>query len=280
MNQKYNFVFMGTDQFACLVLDYLDQAGVRPTLIITVPDRPAGRKLILTPPPVKVWATEHELPVLQPANLKDLDLNTLDTKYDLAVVASYGQLIPTKILDFFQRRVLNIHPSLLPRYRGATPLESAILAGDSETGVTIMEIDENMDHGPILDQTKIPLTNQDYFTLRREAAEAGAQLLAEVVPRYLEGRLKPVAQDHPAATYTKKITKAEGELNLSDDPLLNYRQIRAYVDWPGTYFFVDKNGKRQRVIIKQAHLEAGQLIIDRVLPEGKKEMSWEEFSDR
>lgn len=278
-----NWVFFGTDEFSIKVLDTLKEKGVVPKLIITVEDRPRGRKLILTPPPIKLWAEENNIPVIQPVSLKNFESHTnyklLTTNYSFFLVASYGKIIPLSILNIPQKGTLNIHPSLLPKYRGATPLESAILAGEPETGVSIMVLDELMDHGPILAQKEISLKNWQpfYEELRDKLATEGANLLYEFLPSWLENKIKPGEQKHSEATITKKITKEDGLINFDDQPELNFRKIRALTPWPGTYFFIKHKDRDFRVIIKKARLENGELFIDSVIPEGKKEMDWESF---
>lgn len=272
-----NFAFFGTDEFAVTVLEELKSSGLVPGLIVTTPDSPKGRKLVLTPPPVKVWATTNGIKFIQPENLRsDLGASLRSDlgQYEFFLVASYGKIIPQEILDLPKHGTLNIHPSLLPKYRGAAPLQSAILNGDQETGVTIMQLDAEMDHGPILAAVSYQLSAVCNFeSLRDSLAKLGAQKLAEILPDYLSGKLKSVKQDHSQATYTKKITKELGLLNLSDSPELNDRKIRALNPNPGTYF-IDNN---KRVKIISAHIENNTLILERVVPEGKKEMDWESY---
>lgn len=278
---KLTWIFFGTDEFSVQVLKTLKLQQILPSLIITVPDRPKGRKLILTPPPTKLWATQNNIPVTQPSSLKNLDSNLLSVIHNssFSLVASYGKIIPQEILDLPKHSTLNIHPSLLPKYRGATPLESAILAGDEKTGVTIIVLDAQMDHGPILAQKEIKLSGwyPFYEELRDKLAEEGANLLIEYLPSWLEGKIKPGEQDHVSATITKKITKENGLINFDDQAEINFRKIRALTPWPGAYFFIKHKNQDFRVIIKAAHLANGELIIDRVLPEGKAEMDWKSF---
>ena len=158
MNIK--FVFFGTDDFSVIVLEQLKKAGFPPALIVTVPDHPKGRGLLLTPPPAKLWALRQGIPILQPETL-DSAFNLQLTTYNLqlGVVASYGLIIPKSILIIPKHGTLNVHPSLLPKYRGATPIESQILSDEKEVGVTIMLMDEKVDHGPLLRQRKFPISN-------------------------------------------------------------------------------------------------------------------------
>jgi len=283
----FKFAFFGTDKFSIQVLETLKEQSYLPTLIITVPDQPKGRKLILTPPQVKTWAEENNIPYLQPIKLKSLLDQTSaketlipdSSSFDFFLVASYGKIIPQEILDLPKIGTLNIHPSLLPKYRGATPLESTIVAGDKKTGVTIIVLDELMDHGPILAQKEISLANWDpfYEELRDKLAIEGANLLIEYLPSWLTAKIKPGKQKDSLATFTKKITKEDGLINFDDSDEINFRKIRAYTPWPGAYFFIKRAEKDFRVIIKKAHLANGELNIDQVLPEGKKEISWNNF---
>jgi len=280
MNNNSKFAFFGTDELSVKVLETLKDRGLLPSLIVTVPDQPKGRKLVLTPPPVKLWALENKIDFAQPESLNDPAFySTLDTRHStFFLVASYGKIIPQNILDLPTHGSLNIHPSLLPKYRGATPLESAILAGDDKTGVTIMKLDAEMDHGPIVAQTELDISDLPYYEkLRDELAEMGANLLADVLPKYLSGELVPTEQDHSQATFTKKIEKADGLIDLDGNPGLNYRKIRAFTPWPGAYFFIKKDDRDFRVLIKKARLENGEPIIESVIPEGKSEMDWDSF---
>jgi len=276
-----NWVFFGTDEFSIRVLDVLKEKGLLPTLVITVPDQPKGRKLILTPPPAKIWAIQNHIDFIQPSSLKNLDSNSslIIRNSSFSLVASYGKIIPQDILNIPAKGTLNIHPSLLPKYRGATPLESTILAGDEKTGVTIIILDALMDHGPILAQKEISLNdwNPFYEELRDKLAEEGANLLIKYLQSWIEGEIKPGEQNHSSATVTKKILKEDGLINFDDQAEINFRKIRALTPWPGAYFFIKHNNKDLRVIIKMAHLDNGIIVIDRILPEGKKEMDWESF---
>jgi len=272
------FVFFGTDEFSVKVLTILATHNLFPKLIVTAPDRHQGRKLILTPPPVKVWAEARQLQIFQPGSLKKTEaLPTLvetGQTADFALVASYGKIIPENILTLPAQDTLNIHPSLLPVYRGPSPLETAILDGATETGVTVIKLDAEMDHGPILAQKKTPLGQQEDFpTLRDRLAVLGAELLLKILPDYLSGQLKPQEQNHAEATYTKKFTKADGRLDPAATAQENYRKILAFNPWPGAY--LEEGG--ERIVIKRAHLEDNRLIYDRVVPADRREMSWEDY---
>jgi methionyl-tRNA formyltransferase len=258
---KIDWIFFGTDEFAVGVLAELKARGLTPRLIITAPDRPAGRGLKLTPPPVKVWAEENNLPY---------QTDWPNQASDLFVVASYGQILKADVLALARHGTLNVHPSLLPHYRGAAPIQSAILNGDEETAVSIMLLDEEMDHGPLLKTQKLNIKEQNYLELRDELAKLGGELLAELMPKWLAGEVKARPQDHALATYTKKIKKEDGEIKLTDDPKLNWRKFRAYQPWPGTYFF--ENG--QRLKITAAEFTGGRFVIKKVIPEGGREINY------
>ncbi len=276
--------FFGTPQIAVWVLEELEKNGIVPTLVVTNPDAPQGRKLILTPPPVKVWADARNIPVLQPTTLRNEEIHTALTHgaYDLFIVAAYGKIIPQSILDIPKSGTLNVHPSLLPALRGASPIRSAILGDIRETGVTIMCMDAELDHGPILAQEHAGIA-PEAWPLRGEVldellARKGGELLAHTIPLWLSGEITPKAQAHDDATFCTKITKEMGEINLAHDPYQNLLKIRAFDGWPGTYFFTEKNGVRVRVKIINAELAADKTLkILRVIPEGKKEMSYEDF---
>jgi len=276
-------VFFGTPSFSASVLDELVGAGMPPSLVVTTPDRPKGRKLEITPPPVKVWAKEHKIEVLQPQFLHDAFIEELIQKapggsWDLFVVAAYGEILRKELIELPKHGTLNVHPSLLPRWRGASPIQSTIL-NDDEAGVTIMLIDEEMDHGPILSQAKIEVENwpPKGRLLSQLLATEGGKLLAETIPGWIAGRITPEEQKHEEATYTKKIKKEDGLIDLSGDPKKNYRKIQAYDLWPGAYFMAKRGGKDIRVKITDASLKHDELVIERVVPEGKQEMSYQDF---
>jgi methionyl-tRNA formyltransferase len=302
---KISFIFFGTSDFATIILDELQSHGYLPDLIITTPDTPQGRKLVMTPPPVKMWADKNSVHVLQPATLKDAELvKKLEAeapggRWDVFVVASYGKIIPKTLLDMPKHQVLNVHPSLLPKYRGASPLQSAILDDAHDTGVTIMRLDEEMDHGPIVATKKLeaahllsasqtPAASTQSATqhtawpptsalLKKVLGQMGGTLLATVLPKWIDGSISETPQDHSQATYTKKIDKKDGLINLSDDPYKNFLKIQAFSEWPKAYFFIKKDGTDMRVIISSARFADGILTIERVIPEGKREMNYVDF---
>lgn len=274
------FAFFGTPRFAEIILDELEQAGYVPTVVVTAPDKPKGRKLLLAPSEVKLWAQKRGIPVLTPENLHDKDFvaNLKKADCELFVVAAYGKIIPKTILDIPPYGALNVHPSLLPKFRGPSPVESVILSDETATGVTIIALDEQMDHGPIVAQRERVIGDwpPKGSELTLDLAHFGGALLVEIIPEWRNG-LRGVPQDHWHATFTKKITKEDGLIELSGDPFFNYKKIRAFDGWPGAYFFTERNGKKMRVVVSEARYENGLLIITRVIPEGKKAMSYEDF---
>ena len=233
-------VFFGSGAFAVPILEaLLDLDAVEVVGVVTVPDRPAGRRGALTPTPVAIAAGAHHVPVLQPASLRaEAALSVIsELRPDLAVLADYGRIVPEAMLDVPPRGFLNLHPSLLPRHRGATPIPAAILAGDARTGVTIFRMDAGLDSGPILAAEAFPLVGTETApTLEARAAKIGADLLARVVPRWLQGAMAPVAQVEDAATLTRPLRRDDGRLvpNLGAAEL--ERRVRAMQPWPGAWF--------------------------------------------
>lgn len=298
----YKIVFFGTPEFAVPALKALHQEGFNIVLVVTQVDQPVGRKQILTPTPVKVKAKELGLEICQ--RFEDLKLKTKNLKPDLGIVAAYGKIIPKKILDLFPLGLLNIHPSLLPKYRGPSPIQNAILNGDKETGVTIIKLDEKMDHGPKLKAQSLKLkTNYNYESLSEKLADLGAKMLVAILPDYLAGKIKLEPQDDDKATYTKIIAKGDGKINWQKSAVEIERQIRAYAPWPGCFSEFVINGKKINVKIVRAIHElpvhgnnqpnigkfsikngqlfvqcgSGSLLIEKLQPEGKKEMTAKEF---
>ena len=232
-------IFMGTPDFAVPVLEALigryEIVGV-----VTQPDRRAKRGRKVEASPVKVMALAHDLPVLQPPSLRQPDavaeLRALAP--DVIVVAAYGQILPAEVLAIPPRGCLNVHASLLPRYRGAAPVAAAILAGEKETGVTIMLMDEGMDTGPILSQAACSISPQDTReSLGARLAQLGADLLMDTLPHWLAGAIEPRPQDHSQATYCRIIAKQDGLIDWSQSAVEIWRRSRAYYPWPGIYTY-------------------------------------------
>lgn len=283
--EDLRIAFWGTSRFSVLVLDELAREGFTPSLIVTAPPKPKGRGLILTSSDVKVWADAHNVSTLEPTEIKsEKFLEALANDWDLFIIASYGKIVPRSILDLPKHGTLNVHPSLLPKLRGATPLQSAILedvpVGEPHTtGVSVMLIDEEVDHGPIVAQETATISNwpPKENELEETLGALGGALLAKTIPSWIAGNITPIEQNHSHATYTKKITKTDALVNLDEDPFQTYRKIRAFNVWPRTYFMTTRGGREMRVVISEAHIENGSLVIDRVIPEGKREMPYADF---
>lgn len=270
------FAYFGTPEFSTLVLEELVSIGYVPALVVTSPDKPAGRGLAFTEPPVKTWARAHDISVLQPETFDEAACAALHAaQAEFFIVAAYGKILPAAVLALAPRGALNIHPSLLPRYRGTSPVESQILADEKEVGVSVIQMDEKMDHGPVVAQKKLEIPN---WPVARGAAnsifwKAGGELLGETLPDWLAGKIAPEAQDESRTTFAKKIKKEDGEIQLADDGRKNYLMYLAYEGWPGVYFFEN----RKRVKVTRAKYENGAFVIERVIPEGKREMGYADF---
>tara|TARA_A100001015_G_scaffold288665_1_gene359751 strand:- start:361 stop:1206 length:846 start_codon:yes stop_codon:yes gene_type:complete len=275
------FIFFGTPKLATLVLEELKKEGYLPSLVVTAPDKPVGRGLKLTPSPVKVWAQQHNIPTFEPTQFDDTAMNTLRAeKSAVFVVVAYGKILPQSVIAIPCMGILNVHPSLLPKFRGPSPVRTAILADAKVTGITIMKIDEKMDHGPILIQESY--TPPEWPSNAQELDEylfiRGGALLANVLPKYVAGEIVPYEQDHEQATYCRLFTKEDGLINLADNPYTNLLKIHAYRGWPNAYFFTERHGKDVRINIASAHIENDELVIDEVIPEGKKKMKYSDFA--
>ncbi len=273
------FAFWGTPPLTTTILDELEKAGLTPVVIICGPDKKVGRGLTLTPPAPKLWALERNIPVLQPEKLDEAFFLLL-TSYvlDLSVVVAYGKIIPEKIINLPKYGSVNVHYSLLPKWRGATPVESVILSGDVQTGVSIQQMVYALDAGDVLNETRIPLTgNEKTITLREHLNILAGPLLVKTIKQIETGEIAPQKQDESLSTHCGKMTKSDGEIDPNGDPIINDRKFRAYFGWPGTYFFVQRSDKKIRVIVKDAALENGKFIIKKVLTENGKEISYDEF---
>ena len=254
-------IFMGTAELSCTSLEKLTQdQRFSVCAIVTQPDKPKGRELQLQPSPVKILAERLNLPVLQPLRARDeiFIAKLRELKPDLIVVIAYGQILPAEILDLPSHGCLNVHTSLLPKYRGAAPIQWAIANGDAETGVTIMKIDAGLDTGPMLATRHTPiLPADDSRTLHDRLARLGAELLVETIPAYVAGNLSPQPQPAEGSCYAAKIHKEDGKINwqLPAETILN--RLRAFTPWPGAFTFLKSEPKPQLLKIWKAEI-AGQ----------------------
>ena len=274
------YVFYGTPEFAALILRKLIAEGMPPLAIVTNPDRPKGRKKTLAPPPVKqcTEGSGYPIEVLQPERVHDVRERLTALKPDVALVAAYAKILPNSILGIPRHGTIGIHPSFLPKYRGASPIQSVILAGKRETGITLYLLDEKVDHGSIVAESAMPVDSADtYESLLKKLAGCGASLLMRALPKFLRGEIIPKPQDDRQATYTKKFTSEDAyvtpeELARARDGMhretaeIILRKIRALNPEPGVW--TRRNGKRIKLL--GAELTGNALTLKNVQVEGKK----------
>ncbi len=298
----WRVVFFGTAELAVASLEALaanDRYKV--VAVVTQPDKPRGRDLELQPSAVKAAAVRLGIPVLQPRRARDEQFlqEIRNLSPDISVVAAYGQILPQALLDIPKHQSLNVHTSLLPRHRGAAPIQWAILSGDRETGVTIMKMDAGLDTGPILTQRKTLVADSDTAqTLHDRLAQMGAVLLLETIPQWISGHLAPQPQPE-GATYARKIEKGDGLINWEEPADEIWRKLRAFTPWPGAFTFSEIGGKRRMLKIWEAKpvdqsgqpgtiialgkdgivvgTGKGALCITALQLEGKKRMAVHEF---
>ena len=297
MNLRPRVVFMGSPSFAVQTLIAL--TGHYPVVgVVTQPDRPAGRGGTLVQPPVKETALRLQVPIMQPEKLRLPEAMDQLKSWDpeLIVVAAFGQILRKEVLDLPRYGCINVHGSLLPRWRGAAPVQACLLAGDKETGITIMKMDPGVDTGPILSQRYLPISDEDTGgSLLAKMAPLGAELLLETLPRYLGGELTPRPQNEEGATYAPMLKKEDGRLDFNQPAVILERRVRAFQPWPGTWF--EWNGAPLKVLRSHVsndkspgvghHLvvegnpalgtKEGILILEEVQPAGKKSMPGRAF---
>jgi len=283
------YIFFGTPEFAAIILEKLIGAGFVPSAVVCNSDKPVGRKKVITPPAVKARIMNYEsgirnkIKILQPGKLQLSLFSILNSSFDFFIVAAYSQIIPKEILEIPRLGTIGVHPSLLPKYRGATPIQTAILNGDEKTGVSLFLVDEKIDHGPILSQQTLnyELGIMNYGELSQKLAELGADLLIDTLPKFINGEITPLAQDESQATYTKKFStqdayvepqdleKAQqdgGEIAIEID-----RKIRALNPEPGVFTLSSSKGGLKRMKILEAVLtQENKLKLKKIQFEGKK----------
>ncbi len=308
--QSPRIIFMGTPELGKTILEKLVASKTyAPKLVITQQDKQVGREHLLTPPPVKICAGTHGIEVWQPEKLRDQKTIARIRAWspDIIIVAAYGKIIPQEIIDIPRYGILNVHTSLLPLHRGASPVQYAILSGDQETGATIMRIDAGLDTGDIISQKAVAIAaDETTETLMRKLAMLCADLLIETLPMWLGGTITPQPQDNTRATLTKIFKKEDGEIKAEHTAEQIERMLRAFTPWPGVFMTLhDKEGKRKTVKLISArimpciptlpplsfslmiapdakkelllHTHDGCLILDSVQPEGKKPMAGHAF---
>jgi len=282
MENTTKFIFFGTPYVARDTLDALVTAGYVPSLVVTAPDAPRGRGMKLTPCETKEYALAKGLSVITPEKLTpDVREEIAKVCAEYALVVAYGKILPLSLIESFPKGVLNVHYSLLPKYRGASPVEAALLHGDSETGVSIQKMVKELDAGDVIASETIAIEESETTKeLRPRLIERGRKLLIETLPSFIDGTYSNIEQDAALATHCGKIDKKEGELDLAGDQLVNWRKYRAYAESPGTYFFLDKGNERIRVKIRTASFDGARFTPLRVVPEGKNEIDYAALTNR
>lgn len=302
--KNLKIIFFGTPDFAAVILKALMKNGFNVVAVFTQPDKKIGRKQEAIFSPVKKLALGKKIKIFQPENLRDIGLirEIREIGADLIIVAAYGKILPKEILKIPRCGSVNVHASLLPKYRGASPVQGAILGGEKETGVTLMLINEKMDEGDVLMQEKIQVgENETAENLLGKLGKLGAKTLVGFVPDWISGEIKPQLQDETKATYCKPVRREDGKINWNESAEEIYRKYRAYQPWPGIFTSYDKKGRpfRLKLISISAEQEAsagkkpgevvkydqdvgvqtgkGLIILYKVQPEGKKIMSVSEF---
>ncbi len=294
--KKRRIIFFGTDAFSVPSLISLITEGYNVVGVVTKPDTRTGRGRELTAPAVKRLAQAQEIPVFQPVKLTEIYEPLKALRPDAGIVVAYGKLIPPSVLGLFPDSLINVHASLLPRYRGASPIESAILAADDATGVTLMKLDVGMDTGPTYASSKYQLAGDETrLDLHEHLAEIGADLLAAKLPGILSGAIVAIPQDSSKASSAGMISKADGVIDWHKPADQLEREIRAYLGWPGnrttiagtdvtvTAAHIEPQGGRAGTAYKTSAADLaiytadGSLVIDRLIPAGKREMTGPEF---
>lgn len=281
MTLKPNFVFFGTPVISRIVLQKLVDAGYLPAAVVTNPDRPVGRKHVITPPPVKQFIIDHALSItiLQPEKLSEIHADLSALAPDFFVVAAYTKIIPQSILDLPRLGTIGVHPSLLPLYRGASPIQTALLEGATETGMSLYLMDAKMDEGPVLAQRKLASyvrhakNNEE---LSRDLFELGGDMLCELIPSFMQGSVTPRPQDHSLATFTKKISTEDAQIlwndieaalsgSAADRATVIHQKVSAFTPEPGVWTM--RNGRRMKLLATT--LTDGKLVLRTVQYEGK-----------
>lgn len=259
-------IFFGTQNFAASILEALLKSGnYEISAVVTQPDRPVGRSQELEKSPVKILAEKHNLNILQPESLKNQSsIFNLQSSVDLFIVCQYGLIIPKQILDLPERGSINVHTSLLPKYRGASPIQTALINGETETGITTMLMDEKMDRGPILAQEKVTVDPDDTTaSLSERMAHVAANLLLKTIPDYLSGKTTPKPQDETQVTFCKILTRDDGKIDFSKTADEIYNLYRGLTPWPGIW--TTWNGKRLKLLVikkSDKQIPAGQVAVE------------------
>lgn len=289
--------FMGTPAFAATVLEHLIAEGYEIVLAVTQEDKKTGRKQILTPPPVKVIAEKYHIPVFQPHRIRESYEEIFSYEPDLIITSAYGQIVPKALLDYPKYHCINTHASLLPKYRGAAPIQRAIMNGEEVTGMSIMYMNEKMDEGDIIVQRELKIEETDTNSiLFDKLAEMTCGMLDEVLPKIFNDEIAPLPQDHDVATYAPMLKKEEEFISFREDVKKTYDHIRGLLNEPGAYGILD--GRKYKFLsvgyernetsvpgvfegLEKDHLrigaEGGSILVYRIKPEGKNDMDAKAF---
>ncbi len=271
---NFDYVFFGSSSFSQVVLEELVCQSFQPKLVVVPQTKPSGRKQILQPSSLILFCQQHNLAYLEVTSFKNQTIleKLTQTNCKLAILASFGKIIPSPIISLFVQGIINVHPSLLPKWRGPSPLQAVLLAGEKLSGVTLIKLDNEVDHGPIIAQTKINLTLDETINeLEIKSAKAAARLLVENLPKYLNQEIKLLPQDHTQATFCKIIKREDGQINWQQNAQTIYNQWRAYVSWPGIYtFWQKKRVKLSKISLSQepavstglVRYQNGKLLVD------------------
>lgn len=297
-------IFMGTSDFAKEILKSLVDDGYKVEAVFTQPEKKSGRKREIKSNPVKTFSALHAIPVFQPRKINGEAIAKIKSLApDLIVVAAYGKIIPKAVLEIPKFKCINVHPSLLPKFRGPSPIQNAILVGEKETGITIMLMDDKIDHGDILAQEKIATSPEDTTeTLAQKMIPKSSKLLLRIIPRWVQGEIKEQKQDDSLATYCKLIEREDGKISWNEEARTIYNKYRAFYPWPGIFCFMKSKEKTTRIKLNKiaiAEIESetkhnigevsrqdnriaiqtskGAIIIEEIQLEGKKSIGINEF---
>lgn len=277
--KKLNFAFLGTPDIASMTLEILFKNGYIPSIVITGADKRSGRGMGVKETPVAIWAKEHNIRCLKPEKINEIFIEEFGKlNIDLSIVVAYGKILPESFINIPKLGTINIHYSLLPQYRGASPLEQALQNGDKVTGITIQQMAFKLDSGPIIASKEEDISiDETKDELKSKLINLGSNLLCELIPKIINKEITPINQDDTKATYCKKIKKEDGKIDINDNAEMNYNKYRAFYGWPGVYFFVDIKNKKTRIKVTKARYENNSFIIERVIPEGRKEINYSDL---
>jgi len=288
-------IFLGTPNFSKSILKELIENNFNVVAVVTKPDKPVGRGQKMKSTPVKKLSQKENITILEPGKISNIKSKIKKIEPDLGIIAAYGQIIPKEILEIPKHGFLNIHPSLLPKYRGPTPIQAAILSGDKKTGVSIILMDKKIDHGPIVAQKEIEIKKPTYKELFEELTKVSKNLIVKTIPKWIDNEIKPEKQDENKASYTSLLSKEDGKVDWKEKAIEIERKVRAYNPWPSTFTYLNnkllkifnakvlkQNGYPKNKPSKILKTENDKLIIQtgkdllrlkKIQIEGKKAMS-------